>query len=86
MVDDSLDLGNSQDLINAGWPKELVDEHLSKTVKKSSSLIGSAIHIDNISKSFNNRSILDNISVSIKSGEIFGGFGVIFFCPGCILV
>ncbi len=76
MVDDGIDFSNSKDLIKAGWPKEMVNEHFNTNVQKSSSLIGSAIYIDNISKSFNNRPVLSNVSLAIKPGEIFGIIGL----------
>jgi ABC-type multidrug transport system ATPase subunit len=76
MVDDSIDFNNPQDLIKAGWPKDMVNEHFVKSAKKSSSLVGSAVYIDNISKSFNNRPVLNNISLAIKPGEIFGIIGL----------
>ncbi|MBD3361497.1 ATP-binding cassette domain-containing protein [Candidatus Woesearchaeota archaeon] len=76
MVDDSIDLSNPQDLVKAGWPKNMVDEHVNEHIKTSSSLVGSAIYIDNLSKAFNNRAVLSNVSLAIKPKEIFGIIGL----------
>ncbi|MBN1644721.1 ABC transporter ATP-binding protein [Candidatus Woesearchaeota archaeon] len=74
MVDDSIDFDNLHSLIKAGWPKDMVEEHFKDSNKKSA--LGSAIFIDNISKSFNNTQVLDKISLAINPGEIFGIIGL----------
>ena len=80
MVDDSIELTNyqsmSENLVKAGWPSDLVNEHMNKSVKKSSSLVGSAIFVDNISKRFDSNIVLDNVSLDIRPGEIFGIIGL----------
>ncbi len=80
MVDDSIELTNSQampeDLVKAGWPAELVDEHFKRDIKKPSSLVGSAIFVDNVSKQFGTNHVLDKVSLAIKPGEIFGIIGL----------
>jgi len=85
MVDDSIDLdtleARHKELLDAGWPEDLIKEHLKKRSKKktstkSVSLANSAIYINNLSKRFNNRIILDKVSLEIKPGEIFGLIGL----------
>lgn len=76
MVDDSIDFDNPQELVKAGWPKDMVDEHFGNNVKKSFSLAGSAIYIEKLKKSFGSNLVLDNVSLAIMPGEIFGVIGL----------
>lgn len=66
--------------LNAGWPEELVNEHLKSAAKKLNSFEKlpecKFIRISSISKSFNGRSILQNVNLEIKPGEVFGIIGL----------
>jgi ABC-2 type transport system ATP-binding protein len=74
MVDGSIKLAEKE-LVEAGWPSDMIDEHFDRK-DKPASLVGSAIFIDNVSKSFGNRSVLENVSLKIDPGEIFGIIGL----------
>mgnify|MGYP001187604619 CR=1 FL=1 len=79
MVDDSIDFAKRkslhQDLVDAGWPSDVVSEHLGLE-KHPQSLVGSAIVVNGISKSFGDHEILKDISFVVKAGEIFGIIGL----------
>ena len=67
-------------LLSAGWPQALVDEYINKVAKKVrrlESLPSSAlVMLDNVSKKFDDRVILENVNLEIVPGEIFGIIGL----------
>ena len=69
-----------QRLLEAGWPQDLVDEYIKKTTKKIQRLeklpSSALILLNSVSKGFNGHSVLENISLEITPGEIFGIIGL----------
>jgi len=79
MVDESIDFNKKkslhQDLVDAGWPSDIVSKHLGLE-KHPQSLAGSAIFVNNISKSFGDHEVVKDVSFVVQSGEIFGLIGL----------
>ncbi len=62
-------------LLKAGWPKEIVNECLGEEQAKQ--ITGPAlIRMKNVSKRFGDNVVLDNVSVEIPPGELFGIIGL----------
>lgn len=63
-------------LLKAGWPKELVSAYLQKGLAEHPAPSGKVLlRIQNVSKAFNGRKVLDTVSLDIAEGEIFGIIG-----------
>ncbi len=58
----------------SGWPKKLIDDYIKKHFKERS--FQPLISVNNISKVFEDRKVIDNTSFDIVSGEIFGIIGL----------
>jgi len=61
-------------LLKAGWPETLIKDYLKKAVEKipKTAMIG----VEGVSKSFNEKKVLNNISFKVRPGEIFGVIGL----------
>ena len=67
-------------LLESEWPKEIVERVFARmeppTKKAVPSTGKSILRLANVTKSFNHNLVLDNISLSIKPGEVFGIIGL----------
>jgi ABC-2 type transport system ATP-binding protein len=66
-------------LLENGWSKEIINRIFEKRHGKGKEGIstgGSILVIDSVAKSYGRNSVLDDISISIKPGEIFGIIGL----------
>jgi ABC-2 type transport system ATP-binding protein len=79
MVDDSMLYSKRkslhQDLVDAGWPSDVVSDHLGSD-RHPQSLDGSAIVVTSLSKAFGDHEVLKDVSFVVKAGEIFGLIGL----------
>ena len=69
-----------QMLLLSGWPQSLIDEYVLKTQKQFHKLEvrpeSALVRLDSVSKNFNNKSILENVSLTIVPGELLGVIGL----------
>lgn len=67
-------------LLTAGWPQALVDEYLGKIAKKVKRLeqlpTSALIMLNNVSKKFDSKVVLENVNLEIVPGEVFGIIGL----------
>ena len=69
-----------QTLLLSGWPQSLIDEYVLKTQKQFHKLEvrpeSALVLLDSVSKKFNNKIILENVSLTIVPGELLGVIGL----------
>ncbi|MBW3001694.1 ABC transporter ATP-binding protein [Candidatus Woesearchaeota archaeon] len=67
-------------LLLSGWPQSLIDEYVLKTQKQFHKLEtrpeSALVRLDAVTKKFNNKAILENVSLTIVPGELFGVIGL----------
>jgi ABC-2 type transport system ATP-binding protein len=63
-------------LVNAGWPKEIVDEYLGEAQETIVSAGPALIKLKGVTKRFGDNVVLDHIDLEIPPGEMFGIIGL----------
>lgn len=63
----------TQLLTSAGWPEEIITKYLEQV--QHSQEASALLHITNLTKKLGNKTILNNITLDIKPGEIIGIIG-----------
>lgn len=80
IVKDAPKVDTRTSLLSAGWPVMLVDEYLGKIAKKVKNLerlpTSALIMLNNVSKKFDERVVLENVNLEIAPGEVFGIIGL----------
>jgi ABC-2 type transport system ATP-binding protein len=63
-------------LVNAGWPKEIVEEYLGEAQETVVPTGPALIRLKGVTKRFGNNVVLDHIDLEIPPGELFGIIGL----------
>ena len=63
-------------LVNAGWPKEIVEEYLGEAQETVVPTGPALIRLKKVTKRFGDNVVLDHIDLEIPPGELFGIIGL----------
>jgi len=67
-------------LLSSGWPQSIIDEYVLKTQRQFRRLEvrpeSALVRFDSVYKGFNNKAVLENISLTVVPGELLGVIGL----------